>query len=186
MSPNTGRHRRLCSRTLATRRTSSSQNTDVTICLGENDSGLPQAGPTAKTAAWRAAAGQGARNWEGLHQELTFVLTGTWERGRHLIEAQGGIILFWESLRAPFLRQGLRATPQVLFCPKPILPVRDFSSLEAGEEPPHQSHDSATEAPPRAGLAVKAGLASLPGLPCTPTHSSRDYEAFLGCHKPLT
>lgn len=53
------------------------QNTDVTICLGETNSGLPQVGLTAQTAAWRAAAGQGARNREGLHQELAFVFIGT-------------------------------------------------------------------------------------------------------------
>lgn len=66
------------------------------------------------------------------------------------------------------------------------MPARDFlSSLEVGEEPPHQSHDSALEAPPREGLAAKAGLASLPGLPCTPTHSFRDYETFLRLSQAL-
>lgn len=50
----------------------------------------PQAGLTAQTAAWRAAAGQGARNWEGLQQELAFVFTGTGEHSGQLVQAQGG------------------------------------------------------------------------------------------------
>lgn len=65
------------------------QNTDVTICLGETNSGLPQAGLTAQTAAQRAAAGHGARNWEGLQQELAFVFTDTGEHSGHLVQAQG-------------------------------------------------------------------------------------------------
>lgn len=78
---------------LATVVVRSSQNTDVSICLGEHNSGHPLAGPTAQTAAWRIAAGQGARNWEELHQELTYVLPGTWEHGGHLAEAQGASTL---------------------------------------------------------------------------------------------
>lgn len=116
----------------------------------------------------------GSQNWEGLQQELAFVFTGT---GEHSTSSRGTAFCPRSLSALPSSAKDLRhlLLPYAYF-----LPARDFlSSLEVGEEPPHQSHDSALEAPPREGLAAKAGPASLPGLPCTLTHSFRDYETFL-------